>query len=375
MPCENKTYQDFCLGVYRSIPCCQDLDKDKIYSSVMYSNLSAETGIILQMFELGRLFVEKKMVKFHPEGACMYPCIRPDDVLHIEPKSIQEINIGDIAVFRRFNRLFAHRTLEKGNDNGSAFIITKPDTAGFGNDDSIFDKDILGIVSKIERRGRFLTTQKKDCGLLKRAGLDISLSWYYSKRYLYQKTVYLVTLLQQLHIYRLIARPILYKNKTNISFSVHFPLNNDITNRLETRVLPEELVKMNASFDGSRMLRWTLVMKVDAKKVASISLVYRPKDCLFPGWWVSDFRLKVKFRRTCIENRMIEELDKLLGALLVSQLFACVFKHALPEYMLFKNLGFKEIRCYTDDFLRCRNNGPVERIIMKRNIQRGESFV
>ena len=57
MPCENKTYQDFCLGVYRSIPCCQDLDKDKIYSSLMYSNLSAETGIILQMFELGRLFV------------------------------------------------------------------------------------------------------------------------------------------------------------------------------------------------------------------------------------------------------------------------------------------------------------------------------
>ena len=355
------------MGVYRNIPCCQDLDKDKIYSSLMYSNLPSETGIILQMFELGRLFVEKKMVKFHPEGTCMYPCIRPDDVLRIEPRSIQEINIGDIAVFRRFNRLFAHRAIEKGNDNGSTFIITKPDTARFGNDGSTFDKDILGIVSRIERRGRFLTTQKRDYGLLKRAGLGIFLFRYYSKRYLYQKIVYLITLIQQLPIYRSIARPILYKNKTNISFSVHFPLNNDITKRLEAKVLPEELVKMNSSFDGSRMLRWTLVMKVDAKQTASVSLVYRPKDCLLPGWWVSDFRLKVKYRRTHIQERLIKQLDEMLTGLKIPCIFASVYENALVEQMICRNLGFKKANIFIDNFLRYKNNKKVRRIIMARN--------
>jgi hypothetical protein len=240
MSCENKTYKDFCSGVYRSIPCCQGLDEDKIYSPLRYSNLSSEAGIILQMFELGRLFVEKKMVKFHPEGTCMYPCVRPDDVLHIEPRGIQEIKIGEIAVFRRFNRLLAHRVVEKGNNNGSTFIITKPDTARLGNDGSVFDKDILGIVSRIERRGRLLATQKRDYGLFKKVGLDISLFGYYSKRYLYQKIVYLVTLIQQLHIYRLIARQVLYKNKTNISFSARLPLDNDITKHFEAKVPPEE---------------------------------------------------------------------------------------------------------------------------------------
>jgi signal peptidase I len=371
MPCENKTYKDFCLGTYRSIPCCQDLDGNKIDSHLGYSNLSGETGLILQMFELGKLFVEKKMVKFHSEGTCMYPYVRPGDVLHLESRSIQEIKIGEIAVFRRFNRLLAHRVIEKGNDNGSAFIITKPDTASFGNDGSVFDKEILGIVSKVERRGRLLTTQKRDYGLFKRAGLDISLFGYYSKRYLCQKIVYLITLIQQLPVYCLIARQVLYKNKTNISFSSRLPLNNDITKHFEATVTPEELIQMNSSFDGSRMLRWDLVMKVDAKQAASISLVYRPKDCFFPGWWVSDFCLKIKYRRTHIQERLIKQLDEILTGLKIPCVFASVYENALVEYMIYRNFGFKEADALIDNSLRYKNNKEIRRIIMKRNTQRG----
>jgi len=367
MPCENKTYQDFCLRAYRSIPCCQDLDKDKIDSSLMYSNLSSESGIILQMFELGRLFVEKKLVTFHSGGACMHPCISPDDVLYIEPKSIQEIKTGDIAVFRRFNRLFAHRVVGKGNDNGSTFIITKPDTSRYGNDGSIFDKDILGIVSQIARHGRLLATQKRDYGLLQRAGLDISLFWYYAKRCLYRKIVYLLTLIQQLPIYRLIAGLILYKNKTNISFSACLPLDNNIASRFETNVLPEELVRINASFDGSRMLRWALVMKVGAKPAASVSLLYRPKDCFFPGWWVSDFRLKVKYRCTHIQERLIKQLDRMLAGLKIPCIFASVYENALVEQMIYRNLGFKKSDIFLDNSLTYRNNKGARRIIMARN--------
>ena len=124
---------------------------------------------------------------------------------------------------------------------------------------------------------------------------------------------------------------------------------------------------MNYSFDGSRMLRWALVMKVNAKQAASISLVYRPKDCFFPGWWVSDFRLKVKYRRTHIQERLIKQLDEILIGLKIPCIFASVYENALVEQMIYRNFGFKKSDIFIDNFLRYKNNKEVRRIIMTRN--------
>jgi ribosomal protein S18 acetylase RimI-like enzyme len=114
-------------------------------------------------------------------------------------------------------------------------------------------------------------------------------------------------------------------------------------------------------------------MKVDAKQAAYVSLVYRPKDCLFPGWWVSDFCLKVKYRRTHIEEQLIKQLDEILIGLKIPCIFASVYENALVEYMIYRNFGFKKVDIFIDNFLRYKNNKDARRIVMNRNTQRGDS--
>lgn len=151
------------------------------------TSLNQTNGIVIRLFELGKILAEKGVVKFRVQGTCMYPCLREGDVLRVEPKNAKEIDIGDIAVYRRCARLFAHRAVNKGNNAGLEYIITRPDMARHGDDGQIFDKDILGIVAYVERRGKVLDTIKKDYTLLEKALLDFSLKRHYFRRYLLNK--------------------------------------------------------------------------------------------------------------------------------------------------------------------------------------------
>ena len=205
MTCQNREHQKFCAQAYRHIPCCKDIDKREVTRDLFFLDNPGETGLIIQLFELGRLFAEKKIIKFHSQGICMYPCIIPGDVLRIEPRSANEIRIGDVAVYKRCNRLFAHRTINKGQKNNLNYIITRPDTARYGNDGPSFDKDILGIVSNVERKNRILDTARKDYGLGKQLILSFRFKAYCFRQYLFGKIVYIVTFIQQFKAYKKIA--------------------------------------------------------------------------------------------------------------------------------------------------------------------------
>jgi signal peptidase I len=92
-------------------------------------------------------------LRFRATGSSMLPTIRPGDVVLIHRCSIDEPVLGDIVLFTRHRRLFAHRVTARCR----AGLVTQGD----GNakpDPSIDASELLGKVSEIIRRGKPIRT-------------------------------------------------------------------------------------------------------------------------------------------------------------------------------------------------------------------------
>ncbi|HMF61560.1 MAG TPA: S24/S26 family peptidase [Vicinamibacterales bacterium] len=100
---------------------------------------------VLQRFGAARIQVA---------GTSMLPAIRPRDVLHVEPRPLQNIRIADIVLFTLNNRLFAHRVVRTGvDDAGSPMLVTRGDTHR-DEDQPIASHQVLGQVLTVWRNGR-----------------------------------------------------------------------------------------------------------------------------------------------------------------------------------------------------------------------------
>ncbi len=369
MTCRNSAYQKLCAQTYRAIPCCQEIDNNYLSYSLSSSNNPDKMGLVVQIFELGKVFTEKKLVKFRSHGTCMYPCIRPGDILHIEPKIAEQIEIGDIAVYRRSDRLFTHRTIDKGKNNGSDYIITRPDTTSCGNEGPILDEDILGIVSSIERKARILSPAKKDCTLVERIFTILCLKWYRFEQYLFEEIISAIIFIQRFKVYGKMANLFFSRASKKTDFSIHIPVNSKITDRFYRKISPQEFVTQNVNARENLIPKWTITLNVNSKSAAFLSFVYRPQDCPFPGWWISEAKIRIRYRGTDIENKLFERVEDLLRQSGISQIFVSFFKGEHSNRMIFKNLGFRGMRIYEEDNLfKDKNNEFITRVIMQKEI-------
>ena len=99
-------------------------------------------------------------------GQSMLPGIWPGDVLTIETKVANEMEIGDIGLFRRNERFFVHRIKNKLILDGSLHLLARGDSAG--TNDPPFPADaLLGRVVKVQHGNR-TTVPVREPGLYAR---------------------------------------------------------------------------------------------------------------------------------------------------------------------------------------------------------------
>jgi hypothetical protein len=79
----------------------------------------------------------------------MLPTIRPGDELEVERAGLETMKPGAVVLFRRGERLFAHRIVRAG---GGA-LQTKGD-ALVEQDPPVAEKELLGRVAEIRRGGK-----------------------------------------------------------------------------------------------------------------------------------------------------------------------------------------------------------------------------
>jgi signal peptidase I len=92
-------------------------------------------------------------------GWSMLPSIWPGDVLVIDRVERTQISDGDIVLCRRDRRLIVHRVTNLSLLETS-FLVTRGDAMP-APDLPVFERDLLGRVSRIARRGRQIVPRRK----------------------------------------------------------------------------------------------------------------------------------------------------------------------------------------------------------------------
>ena len=95
-----------------------------------------------------------KSVRFRAPGRSMYPTIRENEAITVEPVEPRGVKEGDIILYRSGENVVAHRVIriEKREVNASRFIF-REDTWGT-LDEPVEAEQILGKVVSVERAGR-----------------------------------------------------------------------------------------------------------------------------------------------------------------------------------------------------------------------------
>lgn len=104
-------------------------------------------------------------LRLRVNGRSMLPSIRPGDMLLIEAVNYDEVGNGEVVLFLREKRLFAHRAV--GRNPADLRIITRGD-AMHREDPPLNEDELLGRVTLIWRGGKVIGAPKK-LGTLERA--------------------------------------------------------------------------------------------------------------------------------------------------------------------------------------------------------------
>jgi signal peptidase I len=91
-------------------------------------------------------------LKLQVTGWSMLPSIWPGDTLMVESVDRHAVSEGDMVLFARDRRLFAHRVV--ANHSGDGRLLTRGDAMP-APDLPISDGELLGKVSRILRNGRW----------------------------------------------------------------------------------------------------------------------------------------------------------------------------------------------------------------------------
>jgi len=91
------------------------------------------------------------MFHFRAKGWSMAPFIRDGDAITIAPRSQEKTAVGKVVAYIQApsGRLVVHRVIGR---KGPAFLIQGDNTAG-ETDELVYEQDILGCVTRIEREG------------------------------------------------------------------------------------------------------------------------------------------------------------------------------------------------------------------------------
>jgi signal peptidase I len=118
--------------------------------------------------EVVRVFGEVRLCVF---GTSMVPSILPGDLISVQRAAISEIACGEIVLYSREGRMFAHRVVGRAGRveqpfavQSESLLITRGDRLRY-NDPPVSSSELLGRVISIERGEQKVNTSSQANGL------------------------------------------------------------------------------------------------------------------------------------------------------------------------------------------------------------------
>jgi len=261
--------------------------------------------------EIGRALAAREAVTFRAQGTCMYPTIRPGDILQVEPCSLSEICVGDIAVCHGGTYLFGHRVIAVGNQDGCDYLITKPDSTRRGHDAPVCEDHLVGVVKRVERGGKSIDLGLHDeaHSLAERAMHRFSLSMINAKLWVKVGVMRMVESLQSLGLYGYFGDAWFRSQRRKIRFIVQVPPS------LALRGVAHCLFELDA-FDpcnswGDRVVDcWTISAFLGEDSVAAGTVTAGKTQA--GSWEIDEPLVRVRYRGTGLDQLLVEEAERLV---------------------------------------------------------------
>ena len=100
-----------------------------------------------------QLIENNHAVKIVASGYSMFPFMRNGDIQTISPFPIEEIQIGDVAVFERNNDWISHRVIDIRKTNNETTLVLRGDTC-IQIDPLVTKENYIGKTVAFERVGK-----------------------------------------------------------------------------------------------------------------------------------------------------------------------------------------------------------------------------
>jgi hypothetical protein len=270
----------------------------------------AQRSLVLASLDIGRVLADRDGVTFRAQGTCMYPTVRPGDVLRIQSRRAAVVAVGDIAVCRTPDYLFSHRVIATGERDGRAYIVTRPDRSRAGSDAPTFDENLLGVVVAITRNGKPVPLQPTRYPWLIRRYYAARVALIEAKP---RALFWLASALahaQSHTLYRHIAHRLFMLTRPRISYSVRLPLNAKLGDAVYRQFAPAEF-DAQAKWQGRAIDRWTLALLLnEARQSAAWMTFARNADAT---WRVVESYVRVRYRGVGLDDALMRQAEEILA--------------------------------------------------------------
>jgi len=276
-------------------------------SSGPFSPVPSRSGAPFPSLEIERVLADSGNLTFRSKGTCMYPTIRPGDILRLRSSRAEDIPVGAIAVYRKPPLLFSHRVVGTGEEDGCIFLITRAD--GGGNDDRVFDDALLGVVTAIERRGRPVPLARAHHSGLVRLWFDGRRAWIRAAAAASRRRQGLLARAQEGALYHWLVRRWLAVSRPAISFTVRLPVPGDAGT--VARQMPPDAFDANMEWWGRPLATWALNLHLNGARqpVAWIRLVRDETGT----WRVEQTHVRHRYRGGGLDAALRRQLDQMLA--------------------------------------------------------------
>lgn len=264
-------------------------------------------SLVAASLELGRVLADQRKVTFRAHGTCMYPCIQPGDLLTIESRTIDQVLVGDIVVFRRNNTLFGHRAIAKGTRDGRPYVMTRPDRSSQGSDGPAYAEDVLGVFTAIKRHNKDVPLSPQPLygtAAIHAAGWE----WWTGKAC--PHLVKGISRIQRRIWYQRAASKLLEMMKRERKFLVRVSLRAHQTHDLYREFPAEQFVPDLPLWQGKPALRWllTLYFTDDPIAAGTVTVAWHPAGCpRGEGWIIEELQIRTKYRGAGLDNALFEQ--------------------------------------------------------------------
>ena len=270
-------------------------------------------SLIVESLEIGRALADHGRARFRAQGTCMFPCVQPGDTLHIESRPIERVRVGDIAVIRKSGQLFGHRAIAKGENETGPYIVTRPDRSGDGDDGPTHGENLLGVVTRIERKGKpTITTQMPLKG---RAKLRVAF-WEWWHRDARLRLIHGFERIQRRRFYQVVSPLCLKALCPKLRYEVRTPLTQGQSHDVYRSFPPDQFDPSQLLHQGKPVTEWTLVLYLDATRVpaAWVTMVRSPEVSPRGGsWHISDAGARVRYQGTGVDRIVIGKAMEILA--------------------------------------------------------------